>query len=73
VGIELKRRTYRIGASRVVTLPLAWCNYYRDRIDTVTIIEDGVLILAPQGLEERAQRMIKQLEEETNSKGGNKG
>jgi len=66
MGIKIERKPFRIGSSFAVTLPLGWCQYYGDRISTVTVFGHDVLILAPKGLEEQAQRMIEIIE---NSRG----
>ena len=68
--LKVIRKPFKIGTSRALILPTHWCNYYAGRIDKVTIIEDGVLVVAPRGLEERAQRMIEQVENNRNNKGG---
>lgn len=62
MGFRVKRRTFKIGQSIAVTLPLSWCRYYSDRIETVTMVGDGILILAPTGLEETALRIIEGVE-----------
>ena len=64
MGIKIYRTTYKLGASRAVTLPSAWCNYYGDRIKTLTIIGNSVLVLAPEGLENTAQALIEQFEKQ---------
>jgi hypothetical protein len=46
-----------------VTLPFAWCQYYGNRIDTLTIFGDRLLIIAPKGLEEQAAKLIQHMEE----------
>ena len=58
----IRRKTFKIGQSRAITLPLGWCNFYRDRIKTVTVVGHSILILAPQGFEAEAQRLIEQVE-----------
>ena len=62
MGIKLQRHTYRLGASRVVTLPLAWCNFYGDKVRKVTILGNSVLLIAPEGLEAEAERLMKEVE-----------
>jgi hypothetical protein len=52
--ISLKHRSY------VLTLPMAWCQFYGDRVAKVTIIGQNLLIVAPQGLEARALKLIKE-------------
>jgi len=61
-----KRKTFRIGQSHCVTLPPGWCAFYGDRIKTVTILGHNVLILAPQGLEDIAQKLIEEVEASEN-------
>lgn len=57
-----KRKIFRIGHSHAVTLPVGWINYYGDRIKTVTIFGHNVLILAPEGLESIAQKLVEDME-----------
>jgi len=61
MGIKLVRHTYRLGASRAVTLPLAWCNYYGDRVNQVTILGNSVLVIVPEGLELEAEKLMKEV------------
>jgi hypothetical protein len=68
MAFKVQRKTFRLGTSRAIVLPSSWCNYYSDRLDKVIILEDGVLVIAPAGLEEKAQAMIDQYQ---NNKGGN--
>ena len=60
---KLNRKTFRIGNSYGITLPQSWCEYYGERAKLLTIMGDKVLVIAPQGLEAEAQRIIE--EEET--------
>jgi len=62
MGFKIERKPFKIGSSMAVTLPPAWCAYYGDRIGTLTLVGNTVLILAPQGLEVQAQKMIEQIE-----------
>jgi hypothetical protein len=59
---KVSRKPFRIGASHAVTLPRAWCQYYGDRIRMLTILESGVLIIAPEGLEAQAQELVEMME-----------
>ena len=45
---------------RSLTLPKAWCEYFADRLETVTVVGQNILIVAPEGLEERALKLIKE-------------
>jgi virulence-associated protein VagC len=63
MSFKLCRKPFRIGASQAVTLPFAWCQYYGNRIDTLTIFGDRLLIIAPKGLEEQAAKLIQHMEE----------
>ncbi len=58
--IVTRKGTRDSAGKRSLALPKAWCDYFGDRIDTVTVVGQNVLIVAPQGLEERALRMIKE-------------
>jgi len=58
VGLRVSRRTFTIGKSRAVTLPANWCRFYSDRIATVTLIGEDILMVAPEGLEEKAERLL---------------
>lgn len=62
MGIRIQRHTYKLGSSRVVTLPLAWVNYYGDRVDKVTIIGSSLLVIAPEGLESEAEELVMEVE-----------
>ena len=62
MGIKVQRSTYRLGASTAVTLPTDWCAFYAGRIAKVTIIGDTLLIVAPEWLEDQAQRLIEEVE-----------
>lgn len=64
MGFTLQRKTFKIGSSHAVTLPAGWCQYYSGRIDTLTVIGGDLLILAPKGLEEKAERLMKEVEKE---------
>ena len=64
-----KRKTFKIGKSHAVTLPPGWCNYYSDRIKEVTILGHDVLILAPEGLEDTARKLIDMMQSLNNSNG----
>jgi len=63
MSFKLCRKPFHIGASQAVTLPFAWCQYYGDRINTLTIFGNRLLIIAPKGLEELAARLIQQMED----------
>ena len=61
MGIKLYRITYKLGASRAITLPSAWCEYYGKRVDKVTILGSSLLIIAPRGLEDEAQKVAEEM------------
>ena len=63
MGFKIERKPFKIGSSYAVTLPPAWLAFYGDRAKTVTMVGNTVLILAPKGLEDQAQRLISELEE----------
>jgi hypothetical protein len=62
MGIKVQRSTYKLGSSTVVTLPTDWCAFYAGRIAKVTILGDSLLIIAPAGLEEQAQKLIEEVD-----------
>jgi len=62
MGVKASRRTFRIGKSHAVTLPASWCRFYSDRIATVTLIVEDILMVAPQGLEGKAEELMKEVE-----------
>ncbi len=62
MGLKVSRKTFKIGASHAVTLPANWCRYCHDRIATVTLIGEDVLILAPEGLEDKAEKLMREVE-----------
>jgi hypothetical protein len=67
MAIKVQRNTGRSRLSRTLTLPIAWVNYYGPRIDRVTIMGSRCLIIAPEGLEDEAEKMLKAVE---NNEGG---
>lgn len=62
MSFMIQRKTFKIGQSHAVTLPMGWCNYYGDRIKTITVIGHSILLLVPKGLENEAQRLIREVE-----------
>ncbi len=62
MSFKIQRKVFKIGQSHAVTLPAGWLNYYGDRVRTVTLIGHSILLLVPQGLEEEAQQLLKELE-----------
>jgi hypothetical protein len=62
--MKLIRKPYKMGPSRALVLPIDWCRYYGERVDHLTIFENGLLILAPQGMEGQAERLMQSLEGE---------
>jgi len=65
MGIKIHRTTYKLGSSRAVTLPIGWCEFYGKRADKVTIIGNTLLIIAPEGLEEQAAKLVEEMEQGT--------
>jgi hypothetical protein len=62
MGFKIVRKPFKIGSSTAITLPADWCEYYREKIQTITIIGSSLLILAPAGLEQLADKLIKEME-----------
>ena len=69
--IKLVRKPFKIGQTKALILPVSWRRYYGSRLDTVTIYENGLLIIAPQGLEAQAEKLMQGLEMEANTQKGN--
>lgn len=61
MSFRIERKPFKIGSSRVLTLPRGWCEYHGDKAEKLTLIGDDVLILAPQGMEEVAQRVLDEI------------
>jgi len=62
MGIKIIRKPFHIGSSTAVTLPQGWCAYYGDRIKTLTILGNTLLILVPKGLEGQADKLMRRME-----------
>ena len=62
MGIRVKRKLFRTGKSSAVTLPSGWVAYYGNRVDEVTIIGSDLLVIAPAGLERRAEEVAAYLD-----------
>jgi len=58
MGIRVTRKTFKAGGdSRAVVLPSGWIKYYGDKVSEVTIIGNDLLVIAPAGLEQRAEEV----------------
>jgi hypothetical protein len=56
---KMVRKPFKIGVSKALTMPLNWRKF-----DTVTVYEDrGLLIIAPPGLEDRAEKLMQSFED----------
>jgi virulence-associated protein VagC len=64
MAIRLTRRPFKIGTSQAISLPLDWFRFYADRLSTVTIVGDDILLLVPVGFENKAQRILDMMESE---------
>jgi len=60
MAFVVTRKTSISRGKHMVTLPKAWCDYFGEQIKTVTLVGQSLIIVAPQGLEERALRLIKE-------------
>lgn len=65
--IKLVRKPFKIGQTKALILPVSWRRYYGARLDTVTIYENGLLVIAPQGLKGQAEKLMQGLEMEMNN------
>ena len=63
MGYKEKRRTIRVGeTSKAVILPKPWLDYHGENAQTLTLLGDAILIIAPKGYEEKAQKILEGLE-----------
>jgi virulence-associated protein VagC len=60
MAFRLTRKPFRVGTSWAVTLPLDWCTFYADRLTKITMVGHNLLILAPEGMEDKALELIKE-------------
>lgn len=58
MAIKVQRQVYRLGKSKVITLPPAWLNFYGDRVNKVTIVGESILLVVPEGLESQAEKLL---------------
>ena len=56
----VRKPSHDSNGKRSLALPKPWCDYFGDRIDRVTVVGQNVLIIAPQGYEERALKLIEE-------------
>ncbi len=64
MGICVKRKVFRLtsGKARGITLPSAWLSYLGSDVSTVTIIGTDLLVIAPLGLEKKAEELVAYME-----------
>jgi len=63
MGIRVNRKIINLGSGgRGITLPAGWLAYLGDEVQRVTVIGSDLLIVAPPGLEEKAERIAAYLE-----------
>jgi hypothetical protein len=62
MGFRVQRKSLKIGSSLAVVLPRGWCDYYGDRAKKVTIVGTTLLVIAPAGLEDQAQKLVEKVE-----------
>ena len=58
----IKRKLLKLGVARALTLPHSWIDFYGDRVNEVTITGSTLLIVAPQGLEAQARKIVDEME-----------
>jgi len=64
MAYKQQRPTIKVGkTSRAVILPKPWLDYHGQKANVLTILGDAILILAPQGYEKKAQRLLEASEE----------
>ena len=63
MGYREKRKLIKVGeSSKAVVLPKPWLDYHGDAAEVLTLLGDSILIVAPLGFEERAEKILKQFE-----------
>jgi hypothetical protein len=64
MGIRVKRKVFRLGGNKArgITLPAAWLSYLGSEVDMVTIIGSDLLVVAPPGLEKKAEELVAYME-----------
>lgn len=63
MGSINRRKTFKIGHSKAVTLPKSWIDYHgEEATQELTLLGDAILIVAPKGLEEKAKKILSDLE-----------
>ena len=69
MGYKEIRKLIRIGKiSKAVILPKPWLDFHGDEATAeLTLLGDAILIIAPKGLEDKARKLLKISEEQTNS------
>jgi len=59
MGYKEKRKLIKVGdSSRAVILPKPWLDYHGKNAEELTLIGDAILIIAPKGLEKKAQEIL---------------
>jgi len=59
LGYKEQRKPIKVGkTSRAVILPKPWLDYHGDKANVLTLLGDAILILAPQGYEQKAQELL---------------
>ena len=63
MGYKEKRKTIKVGSSsRAVILPKPWLDYHGEKAETLTLLGNAVLIVVPEGYEEKAQKILDSME-----------
>jgi len=65
--ISSKRKIIKVGDSKAVTIPKKWLDFHKykgEEINEVSSLANDLVILVPEGKEEKAKKMLKQLEED---------
>jgi len=59
LGYKEKRKLIHVGkSSRAVIMPKPWLDYHGERAEHLTLLGNSILIVVPQGLEEKAQAVL---------------
>jgi len=65
--IRSSRRVIEVGDSKAVTLPKKWLDFHKykgEEINEVSSLANDIVMVVPEGKEEKAEKILRKLEEE---------
>jgi len=64
MGYKEKRKLIRVGkTAKGVILPKPWLDYHGNKAENLTLLGDTILIIAPEGYEEKARKLLDNAED----------